>query len=255
MKTILFLLLPILGFAQTPKLSTVEYTHSINHYKNIKDKADYTYTLCILGDKTLYDQHFEEKKNEENQVSNNNSTTTEITHHPKIGEMRFYYKNGNDNFIFRDKVANRMVIVDEEPIKFDWEISNETKMIGKNNCKKATTSFRGRKYTAWFAESIPINKGPWKFYGLPGLIIEVYDDENVLHITASKIGINSGKYNIDKRIAWIESQKRITLPNYIKQKKNERREMVNFLNSRLKQGDPKIILEEDEVSRKIEIFD
>jgi GLPGLI family protein len=170
--------------------------------------------------------------------------------------MHFCYKNGNNNFIFRDHVANRMVIVDEEPIKFDWKIGNETKKIGENNCKKATTLFRGRKYTAWFAEGIPINKGPWKFYGLPGLIVEVYDDEYVLHIKASKISLNSGKYNIDKRVAWIESQKRITLPSYIKQKKGERQEMVNFLNSRLKQGEPKFLVDDGgEVAKKIEIFD
>lgn len=34
----------------------------------------------------------------------------------------------------------------------------------------ATTQFRGLTYTAWFALDIPINEGPWKFHGLPGLI-------------------------------------------------------------------------------------
>jgi GLPGLI family protein len=30
-------------------------------------------------------------------------------------------------------------------------------------------------HTAWFALDIPISDGPWKFCGLPGLIMEVYD--------------------------------------------------------------------------------
>ena len=44
-------------------------------------------------------------------------------------------------------------------------------------CQKATTTFRGRNYTAWFAPEIPSNNGPWKFGGLPGLILKISDDK------------------------------------------------------------------------------
>lgn len=42
-------------------------------------------------------------------------------------------------------------------------------------CIKATTRFRGRDYTAWVTKELPINDGPWKFYGLPGLILQIED--------------------------------------------------------------------------------
>lgn len=64
-----------------------------------------------------------------------------------------------------------------EPIPSqNWQVGSETKTIADYQCQKATCSFRGRNYTAWFALDIPISQGPWKFGGLPGLILKVYDD-------------------------------------------------------------------------------
>lgn len=60
--------------------------------------------------------------------------------------------------------------------KQNWQIGNETKTIVGYQCQKATCSFRGRNYTAWFAVDIPLSYGPWKFCGLPGLILKVQDD-------------------------------------------------------------------------------
>lgn len=62
--------------------------------------------------------------------------------------------------------------------KQNWQIGNETKTIVGYQCQKATCSFRGRNYTAWFAVDIPLSYGPWKFCGLPGLILKVQDDAN-----------------------------------------------------------------------------
>ena len=62
--------------------------------------------------------------------------------------------------------------------KQNWQIGNETKTIVGYQCQKAMCSFRGRNYTAWFAVDIPLSYGPWKFCGLPGLILKVQDDAN-----------------------------------------------------------------------------
>jgi len=56
-----------------------------------------------------------------------------------------------------------------------WKISDDTLTVAGYLCQKATCKFRGRDYTAWFTTDIPINNGPWKFGGLPGLILKVYD--------------------------------------------------------------------------------
>ena len=51
----------------------------------------------------------------------------------------------------------------------------------KYTCIKATTTWAGRNYTAWFTKEIPISDGPYKFNLLPGLIVELYDDNKHYH--------------------------------------------------------------------------
>ena len=65
----------------------------------------------------------------------------------------------------------------DDAVKFDWNILPEKQKIGAYNTQKATTEFGGRKWTAWFSSDIPFQDGPYKFYGLPGLIVKIEDDE------------------------------------------------------------------------------
>lgn len=76
----------------------------------------------------------------------------------------------------------------EEPLpSFNWKLHDEFTDVLNHRCQKATTSFRGRDYTAWFAKDIPLSNGPWKFGGLPGLIMKVEDSEE--HFIFECIGI------------------------------------------------------------------
>ena len=69
-----------------------------------------------------------------------------------------------------------MVLEYEEPAaKFAWELLPETDSVGGYLCQKAETEFKGRVYEAWFCPEIPIDAGPYKFRGLPGLILKVED--------------------------------------------------------------------------------
>ncbi|MBC7556878.1 MAG: GLPGLI family protein, partial [Chryseobacterium sp.] len=57
-----------------------------------------------------------------------------------------------------------------------WKISSETIQIGVWKSQKATGNFAGRQWTAWFSTEIPIQDGPYKFHGLPGLITKIRDE-------------------------------------------------------------------------------
>ena len=78
----------------------------------------------------------------------------------------------------------------------EWTLQDETTTISGYQCQKATCHFRGRDYEAWFALDIPINNGPWKFGGLPGLILKVYDTNRLYVFECTKIRISRQKFPI-----------------------------------------------------------
>jgi hypothetical protein len=74
-----------------------------------------------------------------------------------------------------------------------WKIYVDTCIILSYNCQKATAHFRGRDWTVWFTMEIPIDAGPWKFCGLPGLIVKASDSRE--HYVFECIGLE----NISKK--------------------------------------------------------
>lgn len=67
----------------------------------------------------------------------------------------------------------------------NWKLSADLKKIGGIDCQKAIGRYKGRIYEAWFAPSIPYINGPWKLWGLPGLIIEAYDTKKQVSFSFS----------------------------------------------------------------------
>jgi len=80
--------------------------------------------------------------------------------------------------------------------KQEWKLTNETQTIIGYKCQKATCRFRGRDFIAWFAPSIPVKRGPWKFSGLPGLILKVQDKDGLY--TFKAIGIETRPHPITR---------------------------------------------------------
>ena len=65
-----------------------------------------------------------------------------------------------------------------------WKIGTETQTILGHKCQKATCRWRGRDFVAWFTSSIPVKAGPWKFGGLPGLILKLQDTDGLYRFEA-----------------------------------------------------------------------
>lgn len=99
--------------------------------------------------------------------------------------MRTYvYKNNpHGRMTVTDGISLQDYIYEDELNAQNWQFADSTKTILDYNCQMATCDFRGRQWTAWFAPDIPISDGPWKFGGLPGLIMEVYDLGSQYHFT------------------------------------------------------------------------
>ncbi|WP_316753167.1 GLPGLI family protein [Pedobacter gandavensis] len=75
--------------------------------------------------------------------------------------------------------------------KLNWELVEGTDTVAGYTCQKALLKFRGRNYTAWFSTDIPVNEGPWKFSGLPGLILKIEDADQLFSF--SLIGMTQPK--------------------------------------------------------------
>lgn len=82
----------------------------------------------------------------------------------------------NQKTYFKDRIG-RDIYSYEEDRPLNWKISSETRKIGEYKVQKAETDFGGRKWTAWFTTDLPYQDGPYKFNGLPGLIVKIEDDK------------------------------------------------------------------------------
>ena len=111
-----------------------------------------------LGSGGKYPDHWSEYKHSEIFID---CTLKQLTEYAR---MQFYMQKQNSQ-------ATESVPVQE------WTIHDDTMLLIGQRCQKATCYFRGRKYEAWFTMDIPISKGPWKFGGLPGLILKITDDK------------------------------------------------------------------------------
>lgn len=90
--------------------------------------------------------------------------------------------------VFKNRVENEIITINpiynkdyaySEPISIiSWQIHPKTQVIGELNCQMATGSFAGRDYIAWFTTEIRIPEGPYKFNGLPGLIVRIADTKD-----------------------------------------------------------------------------
>lgn len=115
----------------------------------------------------------------------------------------FHRNKADESFVSRDLIKDQPFIVKEDYPEFDWDISlNNTREIGGYQCHRATTTFRGRNYEAWFTMKIPIDAGPWKLHGLPGLILEAKDEEGIIQFIFAGLEMVS-----DKDASWNKAPK------------------------------------------------
>ena len=98
--------------------------------------------------------------------------------------------------------------------ELNWEIGDSIKTVLGYECIMATTDYHGRHWTAWFTPEIPVSDGPWKFIGLPGLILEASESTGQHRFVADGIEqisqpiypiYNPEKYNRMKRLDMLRS--------------------------------------------------
>jgi GLPGLI family protein len=129
------------------------------------------------------------------------------------------YKNYQDQkrtITYRSFLHGAIFKYVEDINSFNWEVIPEISTIHGYTCQKAVMSYGGRNYEAWFTMEIPLLEGPWKFDGLPGLILKIRDTDN--HYIYECISFN--KLPVKKSIKmweWdYENTKRKDLQSFVK---------------------------------------
>jgi len=195
MKSITFLILLFtltvhLLFAQTLKYNTiVEYTTTIS-WENPQSYPSKLYigdtTTCFILKEPKAASYREDRDMQTAQV-------IFATHSANL-----YLKNKSDNFyLCSEQIFNKSFIVKDVPPRINWQIAEETKVIeDKYLCKKAVGEFRGRIYTVWFTEDIPLSFGFFKLEGLYGLILEAYDNTGEVQFKLKSISNDSGQLDL-----------------------------------------------------------
>lgn len=156
----------------------VEYVYTNEHYSNNE-----ILTINKNGN-AIYIHMPLTQKNNVNFIEPVEGSDNEFKINQKLIQLvklkRYIFSDNNVVYsVFTDDGEDIMV-VDSLP-EMKWElILGQNKEIAGFNCQKATLNFRGRKFTAFFTEDIPVNYGPWKFKGLPGLILEISSENGNL---------------------------------------------------------------------------
>ncbi len=92
------------------------------------------------------------------------------------GTLTLYNKYGEDLGYYSEPLS-----------EMEWDIiEDSTANILGYECIKAESDYHGRKWEAWFSPEIPMSFGPWKFHGLPGLILKA-EAEGGFSFTATGI--------------------------------------------------------------------
>ena len=163
---------------------TITYrTKSVRDTTKTDSEGRYNYEnddmQLLIGDKVSYFYSATYRAYEEElrkSVDANNIAIPTSTSARGSISMDFYrnYPTGKSTYL--DKVIREKFRIIEPLEQPQWDIiADSTKQILDYHCQMARCKFKGRTWTAWFTTDIPLDNGPWKLCGLPGLILRAYD--------------------------------------------------------------------------------
>lgn len=190
----------VIVFSQN-KNYKITYRHNLQ-YDTLKMLNDTLgFEAILIGNSMESNYSFAKMPKNVGPVKNDEKTFQDITNQKKAGTFtvrgagfrydsigNMVYQNKKNKTLFvREKMTNEYIVTEEKMPVIKWKITNEVKKINQYTCTKATAYFRGRDYIAWFTTDLPIVEGPWKFKGLPGLVLDIEDSKFQVKIYAVKI--------------------------------------------------------------------
>lgn len=199
--SILLLLFSIKSIAQNNGITKVTYNTLLNFDISVNNTSE----LFFDNVRSLYVEGGFKTKSNNVKIDERNTTET---------EKSFYLSLIDKSLYTRDRLDGKIILAKEKIPKINWEIKSKFKdSILNFNCTKAIGKFRGRVYTVWFTQEIPVKFGPWKLQGLPGLILKAEDNLKKVLFFATKIE-STKEFNLDILLKK-EDSKTTTLKEYV----------------------------------------
>ena len=134
------------------------------------------------------------------------------TFYPKNSEDNLnakIYKNFKKNKFYKyEKIINSIYRTNFNSSTEKWKLTHEEKIILNNNCQSAIINFGGRDWKAWYSKEIAYPDGPYKFTGLPGIILEIYSTDGDYSFTANSISKSKNLIINDFNFIPIESKQK-----------------------------------------------
>lgn len=129
-------------------------------------------------------------------------------------------------------------LVEDDTFKeIEWNTDyQEDEKFGDKLCKKATADYRGTKLVAYYDPSIPVPAGPYKFGGLPGLIVMLYNESAHPHYwLLKKVSYPfDGQIPVDRN--YIHALPKMPLKQYVVQDERKLAEQIRIMRSKLPEG-------------------
>lgn len=150
---------------------------------NNKDIREEYFVLKVGDKKTLFVSENQNKKDSVllQMKMNFERKTGNFSNFSNVPKSRFNYyivkQLQNNGLSYFSSIGTQLFYYDET-IDIKWEILSEKKIIDGVDCQLAEGRYGGRIWKAWFTEKIPIALGPYKFFGLPGLIVKIEDKKS-----------------------------------------------------------------------------
>jgi len=203
----------------------ISYQYDFLQNANNKNSLDKGFVVLQLGDNFVKLTDFYTLKNDslaELYSHYSSIGTKELNERLSIFKQIKFQKNlitniTDNKILFQSDIIQGYNYEYETDVpRLQWNIEQETDEMLGYNVQKATVTYFGRKWIAWFTPEIPIQYGPYVFNGLPGLIVKLYDDKN--NFTFSLNNIDKQAVSIYKRLN--DRTKKITKEKYMKIEKD-----------------------------------
>lgn len=196
-----------------------------NHYKVVYEQKKLATEFGVSIPSTVKTYLEGDGKNSiyvEDWMHVNNEETNNVFSIKSEKNPVFFKDLNNKTIIYSTHIRLKPFDLKDEIADFNWNIKSETKSILGYNCQKAVTVHRGRTFIVYFASEIPFFDGPWKFFGLPGLILEVKLESSLGNLTISATNVEIEESNTEIKNPFVD-KKIIGYDEFVKiyNKKNE----------------------------------